>query len=460
MSILENINWKAPKSIIALLLLALIITTGIGVSKTATYAVSISVNGEQLGYVSGMNQAKKMVEEILLKQGQELGVIPQTSDDIKYERKWLSKEEYNSQMVSEAQLTSAIKPFVEGYGLNVNGKMIAVLPAEEDIGILMTKYKEYQTKPSETNKVESADFVEEISISAIRTSLKEIKTLDEAFQMLVEGNVILSDYTVQQDDSLWTIARKNNMYTKEILAANPEITEESILQLGQVLKLSRTAPYLTVISKGRKVEKETIPFSVETKADNSLAAGKSIIKQAGQDGEKEVAYSYVEENGKLINKEVVQEEVISEPVKQVIAQGPDRRAVMVSYSASRGSGSISGLKWPLSGRINSYYGYRGGEFHTGIDIGGDSGQPYAAAAAGKVIGAGWNGNYGKMITIDHGNGVVTRYAHSSQLLVSAGQTVSQGQTIGYVGNTGRSSGPHLHFEIISNGNTVNPLNYL
>ncbi|MDI6880631.1 MAG: M23 family metallopeptidase, partial [Desulfitobacteriaceae bacterium] len=83
-----------------------------------------------------------------------------------------------------------------------------------------------------------------------------------------------------------------------------------------------------------------------------------------------------------------------------------------------------------------------------------------AAAAGTVVSAGWDGGYGKMILIDHGNGVMTRYAHSSQLLVSVGQRVAKGQTIGLVGVTGNTTGPHLHFEVISNGSTLNPLSYL
>ena len=105
----------------------------------------------------------------------------------------------------------------------------------------------------------------------------------------------------------------------------------------------------------------------------------------------------------------------------------------------------------LRGRINSYYGYRNGGFHNALDINGSLGDPYVATAKGKVISAGWNGNYGNSILIDHGNGIMTRYAHSSKLLVAAGQTVSQGQTIGLVGSTGRSSGPHLHLEILSEG---------
>lgn len=152
--------------------------------------------------------------------------------------------------------------------------------------------------------------------------------------------------------------------------------------------------------------------------------------------------------------------VTEQPVSQVIAKGPSRSPVMVAYTTSRGSGSISGIASPLSGSINSYYGSRGGGFHTGIDIGGDTGEPYSAAASGTIVAAGWSGGYGKMILIDHGNGVMTRYGHSSRLLVSVGQHVSKGQTIGLVGSTGNTTGPHLHFEVIRNGDTTNPLNYL
>ena len=97
--------------------------------------------------------------------------------------------------------------------------------------------------------------------------------------------------------------------------------------------------------------------------------------------------------------------------------------------------------------------------HRGIDIGVPTGTPVYAAASGTVIKSLYNGSYGYYVAIDHGGGIVTLYAHNSQLLVSAGQTVTQGQTIAKAGSTGNSTGPHVHFEVQVNGSVVNPRNY-
>lgn len=115
---------------------------------------------------------------------------------------------------------------------------------------------------------------------------------------------------------------------------------------------------------------------------------------------------------------------------------------------------------PVSGVVTSRYGYRWGSTHTGLDIGAPSGTAIKAAAGGTVTFSGWKGSYGKMIVISHGNGIQTYYAHCSSLLVSSGQTVSAGQVIAKVGSTGRSTGPHLHFEIRVNGSSINPQSYI
>jgi murein DD-endopeptidase MepM/ murein hydrolase activator NlpD len=98
--------------------------------------------------------------------------------------------------------------------------------------------------------------------------------------------------------------------------------------------------------------------------------------------------------------------------------------------------------------------------HEGIDIGVPYGAPIHAAASGRVIYAGWMEGYGNLVAIDHGRGLSTAYGHQSQIAVSNGQTVSQGQVIGYVGCTGHCFGPHLHFEVRINGNPVDPMGYL
>jgi murein DD-endopeptidase MepM/ murein hydrolase activator NlpD len=119
--------------------------------------------------------------------------------------------------------------------------------------------------------------------------------------------------------------------------------------------------------------------------------------------------------------------------------------------------------WVLPLRSYSFsspFGYRWGRLHAGVDLAADYGAQYQAAARGRVILAGWYGGYGNFVLIDHGDGFVTGYAHQSQIAVSCGEHVSQGQTLGYVGCTGHCFGPHLHFEVRINGSPVDPLGYL
>ena len=122
--------------------------------------------------------------------------------------------------------------------------------------------------------------------------------------------------------------------------------------------------------------------------------------------------------------------------------------------------SAAGFIWPVTGPITSPFGWRWGRMHEGIDIGAPEGAPIHAVAAGTVIYAGWLGGYGNLVVIDHGGGFATAYGHQSGVAVSTGQGVSQGQVIGYVGSTGHSFGPHLHFEVRVNGAPVDPLGYL
>lgn len=454
----KTVSWKSPKTIAALSIVLAVLIGGVFYLSTTTSAVGIIVNGKNIGYAPAMNEAKQIVQDVLKKQGEVAGAVAQTADTIDYDRVRISKEKFASNTVSSEVLEKSITPYIDGYGLQIGEKMAVVVSTEQDLDTVLDKYQEHFTKPSDKNVVNSAEFVESFSKVAAKTSPSEVKTVDQALEILIKGDVAEREYKVEPNDSLWLIARKSKMMTEEVIAANPGFTEDTVIQPGQVIKLVKAQPYLTVLSKGTKVVEEVIPFDVVTKVDTNLGYGKSKVQQAGKDGAKVVTYNYVEENGSTVEKQVVKEDVIEQPVKQIVAKGPNRAPVYVG--TSRGSGSVSGLIWPISGRVTSYYGYRSGGFHTGIDIDGVTGQPYAAAAAGTVVSAGWDGGYGYCIVIDHGNGVATRYAHSSKLNVKVGQKVNQGETIGLVGSTGRSTGSHLHFEVIINGSTTNPLTYL
>jgi murein DD-endopeptidase MepM/ murein hydrolase activator NlpD len=142
---------------------------------------------------------------------------------------------------------------------------------------------------------------------------------------------------------------------------------------------------------------------------------------------------------------------------QVVKNDVDKRAALVAATPS---------VWPAYGSLSAAFGQRDDPFsgspatHTGIDISADKGRPVYSTAAGRVESTAWNGDYGNMVVVDHGFGIVTRYAHLSAFAVHPGATVERNQVIGYVGATGRATGPHLHYEMLVNGQLTNPLRFL
>lgn len=144
----------------------------------------------------------------------------------------------------------------------------------------------------------------------------------------------------------------------------------------------------------------------------------------------------------------------------IAEQEAQMRASRGSSATPDGRISAAGLIWPTRGSVTSEYGYRWGRMHEGIDIAAPTGTPIWAAADGVVIYSGVMNGYGLVILIDHGGGFTTVYAHQSRLAAGDGRRVSQGELIGYVGSTGHSTGPHLHFETRVNGSAQNPRNYL
>ena len=143
-----------------------------------------------------------------------------------------------------------------------------------------------------------------------------------------------------------------------------------------------------------------------------------------------------------------------------IAAAQRAQSTAPTVSAPAPSGSGGQLGWPVAGPVTSGFGSRWGRMHEGIDIAVGSGTPVHAAAAGTVIYAGWVSGYGNIVVIDHGNGLSTAYAHNSSLVVGQGATVGTGFVVALSGNTGHSTGPHVHFEVRVNGVPVDPLAYL
>ena len=165
----------------------------------------------------------------------------------------------------------------------------------------------------------------------------------------------------------------------------------------------------------------------------------------------------------------------SASITAMLQQRAAERAAAANAAGSSGGGSSEATTWvqgtgqlaaPVNAPITSDFGWRihpiygTSRLHAGTDFGVDEGTPVHAADGGVVVEAGWISGYGYTVIIDHGNGMSTLYAHNSEVAVSAGQTVSKGQVVSYSGNTGGSTGPHLHFEVRINGEPHDPMGYL
>lgn len=451
---LNKLPWKSPKMIGGALAVLLALGGGGYYLNTTAPAAYVVVNGETVGIVESVNSGEKLLEEVLEEEGAAVGEVAKTHDQIEYNT---ARIDNSYTPLSKAELKGKLSFYIEAVELKIADHPMFTLASQAEADKLLKAYEEMYVKEDENNKLTTVTFEEEVEIQDVEVLPEEITTVAEALEVLKQGNVQKEEYVVAENDSWWLIARKNDLKTVEVLAANPGATLDTIIKPGEKITIEKVSPYLTVVFEGTKVATETIPFDVETKVDNKLASGTSKVTKAGADGEKVVTYSYVQKNDKIVTKTIVDEKVTKEAVSQVVTKGPQRVQVA---SASRGSGLVPALVRPYGGYVSSYYGYRGSEFHTGIDYAGSSGDPFVAAATGTVVSAGRQGNYGNCILVDHGNGIQTRYAHASKLLVNVGQSVSQGETIGLVGSTGRSTGSHLHFEIIVNGDTVNPANYV
>jgi len=175
----------------------------------------------------------------------------------------------------------------------------------------------------------------------------------------------------------------------------------------------------------------------------------------GADGIQEVTYKVREVNGVLIGSEPISNVVVEAAIDEIVEVGTEY------YVASRSNGGGSGtLGWPCDGVISSRFGWRSRGWHSGIDIASPIGTTIFAAESGTVTGADYESGYGNVVYVDHGDGMVTLYAHCSGFYVSVGDTVDRNTAIASIGMTGTTTGPHVHFEVRIDGQAVNPLDYL
>lgn len=268
--------------------------------------------------------------------------------------------------------------------------------------------------------------VREITDTAMTTQIPDGRVRDKVLE-----------YQVQSGDTISEIADKFGISTDTIVWEN-DLTQGGAIKPGQTLRILPVTGVLHKVARGETIYSIAKKYSAEPQAIvdfpfNTFADDETFALSVGQD--------LIVPDGQMPNL------IPSNPGAYVVQRTPSAGAVS-------GTGHFA---WPISGVITQRFSW----YHTGIDIAAPFGTPVLASDAGKVIVAGWTDNtgYGNRVMIDHLNGYVTLYGHMSRVDVQVGQTVNRGDRIGLEGSTGRSTGPHVHFEI-RHPHVVNPLDYL
>lgn len=340
---------------------------------------------------------------------------------------------------------------MDGYTLSVDGREVGFFAnADEAKSTIESYQKKFTVGP---NVIESY-FKESVTTVPVRRDaafFAGYQSKDQALNLIAKGTDVEKTHTVADGESFWSISTKYNISVDNLIKANPNVTPERI-RAGDKLSLVVAKPLLTFCTVENNTYVEAIPFTTRYKDDSGLYKGTSKITNKGSNGEKEIVAKLVRENGVPVKRLVLNEKVISNPKEQLVAKGI-KKAPTTAATGKFGK--------PYSrGSYSSGFGRRWGRMHEGVDWSMPIGSPIYAADGGVVEKAGRDGAYGNVIVISHGNGLKTLYAHNSKLLVKPGDRVFKGQKISLSGNTGRTTGPHLHFEVRKNGVPVNPLKYL
>ncbi len=371
------------------------------------------------------------------------------------------------------KLGSMLKGYAEGVELKVDGKVVGIVKDQATVNAAMEKVKQRyapQTtasaganggvmkklsasttaKPQKmaAGPVKSVKIEEKVTSAPVETDPNKVLTAEEAAKLLITGKDAPLLYTVEEGDTISSISSQFRLSQKEIFANNPQI-KEKYLQIGDELKLTVPKPPLTVTTVEKVSEQVATAPDIEIRKSKDLPAGKSKVVRPGQEGLKVMNYVVTKKNGKVVDEQWVGQSVVKASLTEVVLQG--------TKVPGKGSGRFA---WPVSGpRISSSYGSRWGKMHKGLDIVSGN-RAIKAADDGTVTFTGQISGYGNAIIISHGNGYETLYGHLKSISTHRGAHVNQGDKIGIMGSTGRSTGTHLHFEIHKSDSIQNPMKYL
>jgi len=407
---------RIVSSVVVMLCFMFLIVGSVNVISATSNAYVVVVDGNELCTLVSRSEAESAIAQALSIQSEsfsdEFAYDVDYTNDVSIEAVSAIGAVYSSVNEAAGVINQQLDFVANATALLIDDQ-VAFYVADDNAALQVVKAaKDYYSADSENfDRVYTS---ESISLSTAEVDMEEVLSYDEALNMLIYGQLTATD------------------------DPNPLITVH-------------VAKYV--------VATEALPYSTERIDNSSLPLGKEEVETEGVDGVQEVTYYVVTVNDQIVSSEQISAEVITPAVNEVIQVGT---ALWVSsrleycereyvLPVTKDSGYV----------ITSYFGIRSRGWHSGVDFGIRTGTPIYASKSGTIIYADWNsGGYGYLVSINHGDGTETRYAHLSEILVSNGDYVEQGTLVALSGNTGNSTGPHLHFEIRIDGTAYDPLAYL
>lgn len=409
-----------------------------------------------------MTQLQKRDEQ-LLKRAQHEGYLYETA----FEKR---PPIYPMETLAKLEQQISIVPLLTTYDLTVNGEIVGrfqdAKTPKSILAELLSLSEEGDYQDVKYSYKEDVHIVRNI-VPAYR--LGKYDEFEPALNYIKSGQKESTKYTVVKGDYIEKIAAKFGVTPKDLMEINPTVLSKKYLQIGDELVIMHSKPLINAKLSYVAEYTEAIEAEVEIQKNAKMYEGEEKTIKEGEDGEQKVVARIIKNNGLILEKQVLENQILKQPTKKVKMVGTKPLPIKLASSSIQSRSKSYGvekkelrgglkLQSPLASYIiSSRYGGRWGRFHHGIDLATPRGTPVYAAEAGTVTVSTTNGRgYGHYIKINHGSGVSTVYAHCSTLLVEVGQKVEKGQLIAKSGNTGISTGPHVHFEVLIDGNSQNP----
>lgn len=334
------------------------------------------------------------------------------------------------------------------YGIYEDGKLLTIVKSEGIANSVLNDVRSLESVTDEGMNLVSAKFNKDIEIQQVSVMLSSIVDDNKAVDLLMDGGESKIYHIMNEEETLGSVAKTFGVSTNDIYDGDNKTVLQSY-EVGDKVCIRKTTDPVEVEMVESGTMSEVVKYKTIKKKTDKMYKGDTIVKQEGKDGKQVITGTITKINGKTTNRDIDKTEVIKKVQNRIIIVGTAKRPKTEPTG-------VFGCPLKSNYVITSRVGPRWGSTHEGIDFGISSGTPVYASDGGTVTVAGYSGAYGLLVEIRHNDGYITRYGHCSSVNVKPGDKVYKGQQVSLSGNTGRSTGPHLHFELRKNGTVIDP----